>query len=264
MRKAFTLSAVLLFTLFAAFTTDLSAQEVIKLSASPKQLEVSTVITVELIPSQRNEMQVSSKSKESLEQFRHQEVNGKLKLYRNNRGGIFKFYRGDKSDRIYVKLYTTDINRIELIDVSGASAVHSDAVLNSNKLLIELSGASTTDLEGKFGSINAEVSGASGLLLHGSTQTIRTDTSGASRFTLVGDFKTIEADVSGASKFTIEGNGETAYIDVSGASNFDGRRCYVDKAKIDASGASSVRIHATHSDTDASGMSKIKIIDSKN
>lgn len=240
--------------------TDLFAQEVIKLNTAPKELDVSTAISVEIISSNKNEMHVTCDSKESLERFRHKEINGKLELLRKSRGGIFNITKGD-SERIYIKLYTTNINKLELVDVSGASSVYSDEVLKNKKMILDLSGASKIDFDGEFDSLVTEVSGASKLIIKGNAVKLRTETSGASSFIYEGDFTTLEADVSGASKLTIEGRGDTANLDVSGASSFNGERCYVAKAKIDASGASKARVHAKLADNESSGMSRVKILD---
>lgn len=128
---------------------------------------------------------------------------------------------------------------LEAFDVSGASSVSLQNPLNTNKLAIDLSGASEFEGEVNVNSLTADLSGASDMDLTGSSQTVDIETSGASDFKDY-NFVTDEliADMSGASniKMTVE---KTLEVEASGASSlrFKGEATI---ERQDLSGASTV------------------------
>lgn len=85
--------------------------------------------------------------------------------------------------------------------------------------------------------------------------------SGASRLTGEMDIGDVSFEVSGASRLTLDGRGGDLRLDASGASQVDLSAFVVDDARIEASGASTVAVHATgRLDVDASGASRVEYL----
>lgn len=104
------------------------------------------------------------------------------------------------------------------IEISGASQLKSFESEGNGTVNIDLSGASKADMKVLFDRMNVEVSGASSGEIDGKAQFADIDISGASKLKVNGTIDRLKLDVSGAAKY--EGYGEAAKVDVelSGAS----------------------------------------------
>ncbi|QKZ13340.1 PspC domain-containing protein [Spirosoma sp. KUDC1026] len=106
---------------------------------------------------------------------------------------------------------------------------------------LHLSGASKASLVGfgNFDDLDLDMSGACRTVFDGTVNTMNVDLSGASNVVLRGQIKTLEVDLSGASKV-------------------DATDTNIDKAIVEASGASHVNLgHVTSLESEASGASKV-------
>lgn len=160
-------------------------------------------------------------------------MNGELILAMNSK------VNNSKGIKVYLQMPT-----IEYLDLSGAAKLTTSGVFKTNRLNIDLSGA--TSVKG----------------LHISGSELSIDCSGASSLSISGDFsRSIEADVSGASKVIITGNSGDLDVEASGASNVCIVGDFSGCIDTDASGASKVTINGDSRDLkfEASGASSIKI-----
>jgi hypothetical protein len=124
-----------------------------------------------------------------------------------------------------VKAYVS-VKDLYAITASGATNIKIVNGLSSEKLKINLEGAS--DLKGdiKAGTLMADLSGASSL-----------------KGTLQANALSVKG--SGASAFEVSGSGDDLILDVSGASSVKMYDYLVKGASVDASGASSVKINVS-------------------
>jgi hypothetical protein len=108
---------------------------------------------------------------------------------------------------------------IDGLKLSGASRVSLSGFSSTERMNVELSGASTLDGDLEAGSVDLEVSGASRVALEGSAAELTIEGSGASTLDLE-DFAvdTAEVDLSGASEATVNVAERIDPVDVSGAS----------------------------------------------
>ena len=135
-----------------------------------------------------------------------------------------------------VKVYVTAPS-IVFLQASGACDIDAETILSSDDLTLDLSGASSAELDLAVGSFRAELSGASKATLHGETKTASVEGSGASHIKakdLTAETATInlsgassmevhvtsllEADLGGASDLTYAGSPKLK-THTSGASN---------------------------------------------
>jgi len=85
------------------------------------------------------------------------------------------------------------------------------------------------------------------------------DLSGGSNIKLDLITKKLTADMSGASKVALKGSADEVYLNMSGASDVDAEELHAKDVKVEASGASKLRVFAEDSlAIDASGASHIK------
>jgi hypothetical protein len=102
------------------------------------------------------------------------------------------------------------------VDVSGASTANID--LDADRVTADFSGASTVNLNGKATSLSGEVSGATTLKAYGlQTKTVKLDVSGASGAS-VSASEAMSVDASGASSVRYRG-GAAVSVHTSGASS---------------------------------------------
>lgn len=168
-----------------------------------------------------------------------------------------------KDYKIHVYLEMNTINQIDLsgaakadfsgkyksdkleIDLSGASKMN-ELIVEGHTLDIELSGASQAELIGNFSS-SAEVNlgGASNLTWKGNAANLEADLSGASRFKNKGDFKKCEICCSGASNAEFVGSVGNAEYECSGASRINAQDFIAKTASVELTGASKAEINAS-------------------
>jgi len=173
---------------------------------------------------------------ENLQKYIHVEVkDGILHVWQENNTSI------SPSKKIKVFVSAPTINKL---DVSGASELLTDGRLTATSPLeIDLSGASSMNLDIKAPSVNIDVEGASGLTIRGETRDLDADASGAS---------TIRA---------YDLLAENTKADASGASHADVFASV--KIEADASGASGIRYkgNATVNNVHESGAGSVKKVD---
>ncbi|HEV7779773.1 MAG TPA: head GIN domain-containing protein [Chitinophagaceae bacterium] len=128
------------------------------------------------------------------------------------------------------------------LEVSGASSISTEGLVSSEEIDIEISGASSANLELKSPRVSAEINGASNVLLKGQTKDLKIEGGGASH----------------ARCFDLLS--ENANVDVSGASSAEVFASV--SLKADASGASHIKYKgaATHTGT-ASGAGSISKVE---
>lgn len=123
---------------------------------------------------------------------------------------------------------------------AGVAATLSDLRLQCNNLDLSCSGASKASITGKItNGIEVEISGASSCNLNISAHKLECGLSGASSLINVGDIVKCNIECSGASKFTNKGNIQDGKIECSGASEvkLDGKGSTLD---LEGSGASKI------------------------
>jgi hypothetical protein len=183
-------------------------------------IRVSNAIELYISQSNKTEVAVSAKS----EEYRNRiitEVNGGTLIIRIADNKWWKWGNEDYRVKAYVS-----VKDLYAITASGANNIKIVNGLSSEKLKINLEGAS--DLKGdiKAGTLMADLSGASSL--KGTVQ--------ANALSVKG---------SGACAFEISGSGDDLILDVSGASSVKMYDYLVKGASVDASGASSVKINVS-------------------
>lgn len=110
---------------------------------------------------------------------------------------------------------------LDEIDISGAAELYSKDVLTAENLNLECSGASEVSLKIEAGTMDTEFSGASKVELEGHANSVKLDISGAAVIQAYGfEIKNLDLDASGAAVVKV---------------------LILDKLRIDASGASSVK-----------------------
>lgn len=183
-------------------------------------IRVSNAIELYISQSNKTEVAVSAKS----EEYRNRiitEVNGGTLIIRMADNKWWKWGNEDYRIKAYVS-----VKDLYAITASGATNIKIVNGLSSEKLKINLEGAS--DLKGdiKAGTLMADLSGASSF--KGTVQ--------ANAFSLKG---------SGACAFEVSGSGDDLIADVSGASSVKMYDYLVKGASVSASGASSVKLNVS-------------------
>jgi hypothetical protein len=86
------------------------------------------------------------------------------------------------------------------------------------------------------------------------TDALKLNMSGASKVTMDVNTKELEADMSGASKIELTGKADVLDMDMSGASKVEAADFQAKRVKVEASGASKIKVYATEElDINASG-----------
>jgi hypothetical protein len=183
-------------------------------------IRVSNAIELYISQSNKSEVAVSAKS----EEYRNRiitEVNGGTLIIRMADNKWWKWGNEDYRVKAYVS-----VKDLYAITASGATNIKIVNGLSSEKLKINLEGAS--DLKGdiKAGTLMADLSGASSL-----------------KGTLQANALSVKG--SGACAFEVSGSGDDLILDVSGASSVKMYDYLVKGASVDASGASSVKINVS-------------------
>ena len=214
--------------LFMAFTVHAQTKmgviydENVQLRKLPNFTSIRVSNAIELFISQSNKTEVAVSAKS--EEYRNRiitEVSGGTLIIRMADNRWWKFGNEDYRIKAYVS-----VKDLYAITASGATNIKIVNGLSSEKLKINLEGAS--DLKGdiKAGTLLADLSGASSF--KGTVQ--------ANAFSMKG---------SGACAFEVSGSGDDLILDVSGASSVKMYDYLVKGASVDASGASSVKINVS-------------------
>lgn len=164
--------------------------------------------------------------------------NGILKIKLKDEKKFWMRNSGNKKFRAYISVKNLDdlriggasdvkiegglkTNRLNL-EVSGASKLSGDLTV-TNKLDVNLSGASDVSISGSAAEVDIDASGASDVKAFDfRSGTCNVDASGACNIRITVD-KELSADLSGASSVAYKGNGTIRNIKTSGASSVNRR-----------------------------------------
>lgn len=199
-------------------------------------MEASSALEVELIPSDREYVQVLAPA--NAEPYVVVKKEKKTLHIGIKEGVSFRFSDRDNDDCLKVIVYFKDLNTIKgagaveldlkgaydaqgknmSILLSGASSFEG-SLSNVSKMTMDLSGASEADLKGVCDDLKLQASGASEADLEGfSAKNFSGTLSGASKADLTVT-KTFSATVSGASKMEVKGYPKVLKAEKSGVSS---------------------------------------------
>lgn len=126
-----------------------------------------------------------------------------------------KHMKENAKEEIVVKV---TIEKLERIDLSGATTLKTMNQLNAATLVVDLTGASNMDLDVKATKVRGDFSGASNITLIGTSESVDLDVSGAAQANLFRfSAKKAKVDNSGAGQLELSVS-EALVIDGSGAS----------------------------------------------
>jgi hypothetical protein len=185
-------------------------------------IRVSNAIELFISQSNKTEVAVSAKTDEYKNRIITEVVGGTLIIrMADNYGRWWKWGNEDYRIKAYVS-----VNELYAINASGATNIKIVNGLNSEKLKINLSGAS--DLKGDI-----------------KAGTLMTELSGASNFKATVQANAFSVKGSGACDIEVSGSGDDLIVDVSGASSVKMYDYLVKGASVEASGASSIKLNVS-------------------
>lgn len=201
--------------------------------SSFERISVSSAINLYLSPDNTEKVVVSANEDWARDRIVTRVRNGVLEIYYDCKG--MECWKADRRLKVYV-----GFRNLQELKASGATNTYVNGVIRSDKLHIDVTGASNFKGAVEAGDLEVDQSGASDVRIGGSAKKFRLDLSGAS--TLKG--YDLSADV--------------ADVEVSGASTAQINA--VKELKIEASGASDVRYRGTGvlKDIRTSGASSVK------
>lgn len=174
--------------------------------------------------------------------------NGKVETQTRTVSG-FKGIKSSGGYQIEVKLGAEESVRLEaeenLLDhiktevEDGVLHIYNSKGMNTNKGLkayVTVKELNHVDISGGVKIVGTSTFEANQFIL---------DLSGGSRITLALKAKELKADMSGGSKGTLSGSVNSFLLDASGASHIDATELVSNKAEVEASGASKVKVNAT-------------------
>jgi len=217
------------------------------------KIDVSSAITVYLSQGSINSVTIETDASK-IDKIITKVSGGKL-IIKREEGHENRNYWHD----VNVVAYVTVI-KLDELKISGSSSVKAETPIESESILLNMSGASHLKME----------------LI--ASNHLETNLSGASFADIQIKAKSIDSELSGASTLKFNGNAENQKIETSGASSYKAFDLLSKKAEVEASGASNIEINVneevrgkasgasslkykgnpTKSDTDASGGSSIK------
>ncbi|ULQ56684.1 DUF2807 domain-containing protein [Flavihumibacter rivuli] len=175
-------------------------------------VKVSSAIDTYISQGEENAVAVSASDESSRDRIRTEVKDGVLHVWFDAKG--WTDWRGNKRLKAYIS-----VREINLIKADGACDVKLMGKVKTDKLVVDLSGASDIEGELECKELNVDVSGASDIKLKGSVGNINLSASGASSlkgYDLVTDY--LDVDASGASSVYITVNKEMK-VKASGASD---------------------------------------------
>ena len=147
------------------------------------------------------------------------------------------------------------------MDLSGAVNVIGLEVVAENAR-IDCSGAAKFSFAGDFDTMDMEYSGAVKGAMDATAKKVFLDVSGAANLDLALNAETVVIGGSGAGDISLAGKADQLKAEGSGAMKIYAEKMPVQHAKVDLSGASMVRVNATHTlDVDLSGASHCRYRD---
>ncbi len=139
------------------------------------------------------------------------------------------------------------------VEISGASNAKG-LYIESQSATINVSGASSLDIKGKFTEAEYEISGASSVIINQDINKLDLECSGATKVSYSGKSNSISAECSGATFTKMTGECVTMSAEVSGASKLDALGFKVLDMNIEVTGVSSSKIYVERSlDVEVSG-----------
>ncbi|MBC7935151.1 MAG: DUF2807 domain-containing protein [Rhizobacter sp.] len=235
MRKIIAMSSLILCSLMSVAQDQLIVDpnaQLRTLTGSFNKIKVSHAIKVIITQSDTESIAVSANDEKYMDDI-VTELQGSTLVIKSK--GNSWTGRSNRQLKVYISF-----NKLEEVEVSGASDVITVGAIKQPSLKIDVSGASVFKAEVEVKTVSLDMSGASKLVLMGMADVLKADCSGASDLEAFG--------------LTVE----VANLDVSGASDIE---INVSKdIKAEASGASSIRYKGTASVTNVktSGASSIK------
>ena len=184
-------------------------------------IRVSNAIELFISQSNKTEVAVSATSDEYRNRIITEVVGGTLIIRMADNNRWWKWGNEDYRIKAYVS-----VKDLYAITASGATNIRIVNGLSSEKLKINLEGAS--DLKGDI-----------------KAGTLLADLSGASSFKGTVQANALSVKGSGACDFEASGSGDDLIVDVSGASSVKMYDYLVKGASVDASGASSVKVNVS-------------------
>jgi hypothetical protein len=197
------------------------------------RISVSSAINLYLSPDETEKVVVSADEAWARDKIVTRVKNGVLEIFFDCKG--LDCWKGDRRLKVYV-----GFRNLRELKASGATNTYVNGVVRTDKLRIDLTGASNFKGAIDAGDLEVGQSGASDVRISGRASNLKVDLSGAS--TLKG------YDLSA----------EVADVDVSGASNAQVNA--VKELRVEASGASDVRYRGTGvlKEINTSGASSVK------
>lgn len=222
MKKIFALSLVLIaFVAIAQNKMGVIYDENVQVRKVPNftSIRVSNAIELYISQSNKTDVAVSAKSEAYRNKIITEVEGGTLIIRMEDNYKWWKWNSEDYKAKVYVSVK-------ELYALNGAGATNIKIIngLNAEKFKINLSGAS--DLKGEI-----------------KARTLLTDLSGASSLKATIHANALSVKGTGASSFDVIGAGDDLIVDVSGASTVKMNDYIVKGASVEASGASSVKVH---------------------
>jgi hypothetical protein len=217
-------------------------------------IKISSAIDLYLSQSNSNEVAVSASTLDVRNHIVTEVEGGTLIIRMDNNNNWWDWKKwGNTKLKAYVS-----VKELNALTGSGATNIHIMGALESDKLIIKLSGASDLRGELNVGNLNITVSGASNIKSQVKAIMIGIDGSGASVVELTGTVNDLSVEVSGASEAKLYNlNAKGAIVKASGASSANVNVSTILKAH--ASGASNINYKGSAlREGSASGASDIK------
>jgi hypothetical protein len=270
MKKIFTIVAVMLLAITLSAQTEKKSFNV----SGFEGIDVGGVFDIELVKGSAESVSIETDA----EIMPHVKVTvsaGVLRLSIDTKKLPSKFQRNMKAVKAYVS-----VKNLSSINLSGVTKLNSTSTFTPTDFVARISGVSKTEgLTVSAKSIKVNLSGASSLELNGKAETAAFEISGASKAKINQEFGGLKLSGSGASKIEITGSNEYAEVsfsgavnakmsggsaakillEMSGASKFEALEFPVKEMNIKVSGVSNVNVNVTETiSVEVSGGSNIR------
>jgi hypothetical protein len=265
MKQLFTLFAAAFLALVPAAAANNNDPESVKMETKTYQLdsfdglEVSWVYQVDLIQSSKQKVEVEAP--DFLMPYLMVKVRSNtLVLGCSSLPSDIRRKMERGSYKVHATVALPELTHVEM---SGASKMVADGQFKTSNFNMELSGAtSLKELKLKADYATIECSGASKFQMIGDLKKVKMDLSGASKGNLESDGQDMDLDISGSGKLELTGGYDNLKADLSaaahlwmkgtlgsfrlsgsGAAKADLTECATIEARVEMSGASSVRLY---------------------
>ncbi|MDR0582266.1 MAG: DUF2807 domain-containing protein [Prevotellaceae bacterium] len=161
-------------------------------------------------------------------------------------GGVLKLYIDRKVRNVKTLQAAVTIKELDMVRLSGACKLASDAVFTPAHFKGDLSGATSLKLTLKTGQLSLDASGASKATLNATVKDATVfDLSGAIK--VQGELETnrLTVDMSGSSRLDLTGKANDASFDLSGVTKINAENFLLKNVSVKSSGASGINMHVT-------------------